>query len=334
MKLSQNYKRWLRKFLGAERYQDAHALKVFQSISAPFPSQATQPANVDWSRAIEKSDRVSYTPAVYMVSPIQRSGTNYLHIMLGMHPDLSTVASLGWPQEQCLFSAGAKLAEYVSQTAGYWSNWVQDPSERQEHARRMMAQLGEGCLTHFAAAPERDGLMVFKTPDSGNVRWMYHMFPQMKVIVLVRDGRDAITSYINSWGGKSIFRRLCIRWNDRMNQLFDLQTFANENQYAAQLCFVKYEDLVQNPEASLREIFAFLDVSPEAYPYDSLAEIPVLGSSSMKAGDRVHWKPMSKPASFNPTGKWMDWSKHQRAVFKKYAGEALLKMKYEANDTW
>ena len=328
------YKRAVRKMVGDNIYQNLHALKAFQSMSEPFPSQATPPDNIDWSTGLPPLERSDYLPLVYLVSPIQRSGTNFLNFMLKNHPALKVPEGTNWPEEQCLYSAAPELAAYVSQTVGYWTNWVRITTKRELHAKHLLARFGNGAISHFSNSLKPGQLPLFKTPDSGNVEWLFHMFPNVRVIILIRDGRDTVTSYINSWGGQSIFRRLVKRWAARIHEIRALQQFVERNGIKDQMCTVRYEDLLDDAPKQLRRIFEFLEIPADDYPWDSLASVPVLGSSTMKKDDQVHWKPVRKPKSFNPTGKWVAWSNYEKRVFKRYANDLLIELGYAEDDKW
>jgi protein-tyrosine sulfotransferase len=216
----------------------------------------------------------------------------------------------------------------------YWTNWVTEMPDRELHAKRMLGKMGDGTIRHFSNAIANGELPLFKTPDSGNVEWLFHMFPNVRVILLIRDGRDTVTSYINSWGGQSIFRRLVKRWAARVHEVLALKEFVARNGIADRACLVRYEDLLEDAPSQLRRIFEFLDIPADEYPWDSLDYVPVLGSSSLKKNDEVHWKPVRKPDSFNPIGKWRTWSNHEKEIFKQYANELLISLGYAEDDTW
>ncbi len=119
-----------------------------------------------------------------------------------------------------------------------------------------------------------------------------------------------------------------------MNELFTLEEFVNANGLEDQYCLVSYDDLVMDEQAELRRIFSYLGLSEDVYPWESLDSVPVLGSSSFKMNDQVHWKPVKKPKTFNPIGKWHEWGPHEKSVFKRYAGQSLIRVGYAEDEDW
>jgi hypothetical protein len=98
---------------------------------------------------------------------------------------------------------------------------------------------------------------------------------------------------------------------------------------------VKYESLLQNPEERMREILQKTGLSVDRYDLKNLREMPVRGSSERaERGGKVDWQPVKRTATFNPVGRWKDWSEGQKRRFKAIAGETLIAAGYEASENW
>jgi hypothetical protein len=57
----------------------------------------------------------------------------------------------------------------------------------------------------------------------------------------------------------------------------------------------------------------------------------VIGSSELARREgKVHWKPVEKPADFDPSQRWSHWSNERHDRFIWIAGEALSRLGYPA----
>jgi len=113
--------------------------------------------------------------------------------------------------------------------------------------------------TLFAKHCQNDGKprWVNKTPININYwRELYDVFPEMRFIHCVRDGRDALCSNIHR-RGTGIMTKYTARWIDAIHQG---QAFAakHPNQYLE----IKYENLLENPQQELDGIFSWLGEEP------------------------------------------------------------------------
>jgi hypothetical protein len=92
---------------------------------------------------------------------------------------------------------------------------------------------------------------------------------------------------------------------------------------------VRYEDLVDDPEGQLRAIFEFLALDPVRYDFEAARNLPVRGSSAFGRSDgNVHWKAVTKDASFAPKERWRSWHTTQLERFDWLAGEQLVAAGY------
>jgi len=79
-------------------------------------------------------------------------------------------------------------------------------------------------------------------------------FPDSKYIVLVRDPRAVVASYIdNKWGLGTNAYTGALRWLDEVSKQLEFY-----DKYADQSFLIKYEDLLAHPEQSLSAICEFL----------------------------------------------------------------------------
>lgn len=140
----------------------------------------------------------------------------------------------------------------------------------------------------FAAAARLSGraLLVEKTPDHA-LRWraILHCFPAARFVHLVRDPRDVALSWrrVPWWPGGYVGPAW--RWRRIVAEIAALERACPDR-----LLQIRYEDLVERPEATLRDIRRFLEIGavegaeparapktfrPEAEPWKARAAGPV-----------------------------------------------------------
>lgn len=332
--------RFLRKMLGQRLYRDLRAKLLFRSSDSPFPLYPDTPFDPQWDRFVNASEVDQENKAsrslVYIVSPTQRSGTNFLGNLMERHPSLQAPYGAELPMEQCLYSYSHFIRNYCYKTVSTWKKWVEGGDVVLErHAKMMMKHMGSGLLDYFSTFIEKDRTLLMKTPDAGNLDNFFHLFPQGKVVILVRDGRDTMESFSKSWGGSGAFRQMSKRWSQRVDTILKFQQQADEAGYSDQYLFVTYDNLNQNTADELRRVFNFLNIEPALYPWDEVDKVPILGSSAYKSNDeQVHWKPVEKTKDFRPSQKWVKWNGRKKAAFKAAAGENLVKLGFAKNNDW
>lgn len=334
-----------KRILGSKTYNALRARYKFRSLESPFPMYPDTPFQMDWDnfRSMNKTSlnsnrgtSVKRNPTAYIVSPTQRSGTNYLSTILSKHPQLAFPKGDNLPDEQCLFTYSEDLKSYCYKTVSTWSKWINaGEPQLQQYVHQMMAGLGGGILDFFSTFVESNKTILFKTPDTGRLDNFYHLFPESKVIILIRDGRDTVESFARSWGGGSTFSKMCERWSKRVDTIFNFISKARNSNCAENIILVRYEDININTRAEVERILEFLELKTSEYRWEELDDIPVLGSSSYKGNhDEVHWEPLKKSESFQPVKKWTRWSSKKKSTFKRLAGENLIKLGYAENNSW
>ncbi|MEL7005270.1 MAG: sulfotransferase, partial [Bacteroidota bacterium] len=288
--------RLIYKVLGKSRYVNIRNKYKFRSLDSPFPLFHPDPIKVNWENYGEQRALNNSVPLVYVVSPTQRSGTNFLSHIMGHHPDLQFPKGDNLPNEQCLYTYSDELEAYVEKTVTTWGKWIQGGNTQADrHSKGLMQSIGQGILRYFVSFIEPDKTLLFKTPDAGNLKNILHLFPQAKVVILIRDGRDTMESFSKSWGGTGAFEKMCERWAQRAQLILDFKRQADESGLADNYYEVRYDQLNDNTASEMEKIFKFLNMDPEKYPWDELNDMPVLGSSAYKTeSGKVHWEPIKK----------------------------------------
>lgn len=162
---------------------------------------------------------------------------------------------------------------------------------------------------------------------------IFSYYPQAKVIITLRDGRDNALSHFRSWGD---FEESVTRWvNDNTE---GMRFWSHPN-----VRVVKYEDLVSNQETTIREICKFIgeEFEPDMIHterqdrkwYSSKTAKPTVVNRQSHA-DYRNWQ-INQPLSSGYCDRWRsEMSLEQKELFKRLAGRLLIQLGYEKDNDW
>ena len=237
-----------------------------------------------------------------------RSGTNLLATLLALHPDTRQSGINLW--EDHVLSETGLIKKYVDKTSSKWEKkWEVDKNA-------LSKKIGDG-ISGFLSE-EREGTVISKTPFPNGLENFRDYFPEEKLILIVRDGRDAIASGVKTFGWN--FRKSARQWARNVTEYYKLLKDEKNT------LIVHFEDLVTKREICLRSVVLYCQLDPEKYPWDNIDEHPVYGSSDQDLKD---WSGSKKAQSdFNPVGRHLDWNQNRKARFDFLAGESLRHLNY------
>ena len=183
-------------------------------------------------------------------------------------------------------------------------------------------------------------------------------FPKSKIIYLVRDGRDVMTSGVFHWFNKQVaeekltdfeHKRRSIYLNksdQKLTRFFqdkEIIQWANEwvqpiktiekARKKHQVKVIFYEDLLANPEEVLKECLSFLSAKTPNKALDKCVEVGSFKnmSAGRKKGDAIQNAHVRKGVS----GDWKNYFTHKDGkLFQDIVGDALVKYGYETDDKW
>lgn len=168
-----------------------------------------------------------------------RSGTTLLRLMLDSHPAISCgpethfVAPLQqvmdrWP---ALSRFGFEREYWYEKLADFVDSFQSDYARRR--GKRRWAD---------------------KTPLYAlHLDFVNDLFPRSQVVHLIRDGRDVVASHRDSWGYRSALGA-SDKWRRFVTAARSFGDRAEPDRYLE----IRYEDLVDDPEATMRATLAFL----------------------------------------------------------------------------
>jgi len=217
------------------------------------------------------------------------------------------------------------------------------------------------------AIRENKNIVGDKSPSSNihaqAVRDMHAIYPDAKIIYIVRDGRDVLISerfrnfveeskfltqedkriisdlktdsaaFTN--GSRSIFtetfiRNIAQRWADDVNEI-DLEA---KKLYKKNYLSLRYEDLLENPFDEMSKLWKFLNVKKIDKSLSNKIK------AEMKSNPDEAWQAERNEgiASFLPKGQAGNWNRlfieKDKSIFKEIAGDVLIKCKYEKDLNW
>ena len=258
---------------------------------------------------IETPNRMTIKPPI-LITGCSHSGTTLIKEILGRNPSIHKIIG-----ESSLF-VRLKNNRIDSLPISAYSRIIKRTNE----------------LNHFTLESDKLRWME-KTPNHVfYLKEMLSFFIDVRIIVIVRDGRDVITSMLERGvvtGYDNCFEGALNKWRDTI--LYSLQ-YAQD----PRILFIRYEDLVTNPEIVVSKVNKFIN---EDFSVHSLIHYNGNGEVvKPKKGKKDHAKWRKWQAAqpiFKDTGNW----KHKLAridkkYFKKIAGNLLIPLGYEKNDSW
>ncbi len=281
---------------------------------------------------------------VIFVIGAPRSGSTWLHLLLGSHPEIAT------GQESQVFP------EYLAPLYARWQRELNYSRSEEVRQHGIAPYLSEeefiDLLRHFALTvfqkvmDEKPGAHYFleKSPTSTvHIELIARCFPEARYIHIIRDGRDVATSLMmasRGWGRGWAPRKV----EDAAGTWKESTLLARKAAtLACHYTEVRYEDLMEKGVEELSRLFAFLGLSATeedvANIYDScrfeklrsergsqqVFKNPGEIAASGTAGRR-------EPPDFFRKGRVGDWVNELRpsdvAAFNWVAGDLLVELGY------
>ncbi len=290
-----------------------------------------------------------------------RSGTTILMRLTRLHPEVHC-------NYQAHFFTRAPMLKSLVDTPEA-ADWLSRKSNRWNRGRDLsplVMRAAADFIMEREAAREGKRIVGDKSPSStihGQVvRDTYAVYPDAKLIYIVRDGRDVLISerfrnfvedskFLTSEdrriiedlkrdptpftdGRRSIFtdafiREIGKRWADDLTEI-DSEA---KRLYSGAYFSLRYEDLLTNPFAEMQKLWAFLGV-----PTAATLAAEIQKEMSQNLDEEWQARRAGDIASFLPKGKAGNWrnmfTAHNRGVFKEVAGEVLIQWGYEKSGDW
>lgn len=321
-----------------------------------------------------QSSATSGSPVFFVIGQ-KKSGTTWLQKMLDAHPDILCTGEgrffgAGWRREALkemrLMQQPSSLYNAVLD-AEYLKLWIErSPWSRDGDADEHLKNLTRMAVDYFMQSRlvGSDKRMVAdKSPllTSDDVKEIWEIYPETRVIHIIRDGRDAAVSaahHVWNFGdvenkprlkakrdayredpesvkelggiftGKQL-RSLAAEWQDKVGGA----AAQGRKYFGERYVEVKYEDLLQRPEEELRRLLEFVGADAR----EEVAARCVREASFEKLGEGRK-RGEEDPTAFVRKGVAGDWknvfTEQNKRIFKRQAGDLLIKLGYERDEGW
>lgn len=247
-------------------------------------------------------------PVFVVGSP--RSGTSVLQWALRQHDEL-------WGGEESDFLepliAGLQEAYRFGNLRGEYHWLHKEKVTWQEFLRHV----GYGVNSLYTSRSESKRWVETTPRYTLQLPTLADMFPGALFLFMVRDGRqvvDSIRHFVNS----SKHARACRTWRD--HTVAGLKFAQTEEQKVYQVMF---EQLIRDPVSELKRIYEFLELDYEPASADFISGKPPINSSFP-----------GETSAHKLAPRWLSWSPKERRVFHKIAGELLIELQFEQDDSW
>jgi len=271
----------------------------------------------------------NYKPSIFIHGVLPRSGTNYLADLFKFHQRIHAHPRDLW--EFPLLSVTDRVTQLQNDfTRVYRHNAeVLYPFE-------FSAYLDSAYMKCLQSKVGSNKTMVFKFPFVHHANIFRILFPEDYQILLLRDGRDVVSSSMKTFS-KGIIKRnfsdYCAEWSRATETILNYDV-DGPNQHSRTIV-VRFEDFIKNPCERIRELLDRVGLDCSMYNFSGLANMPVRGSSELATrSEGVHWQPYKSQNEFNPIGRWSGWPERRKRKFKRIAGEMLINAGYETSDIW
>jgi len=291
-----------------------------------------------------------------------RSGTTLLMRLARLHPEVHCNYQAHFFTRKPLLKSlvdSAEIEEWLTRKSNRW-NQGRDLSP-------LILRASADFIMERDAAREGKMIVGDKSPSSvihGQVvRDMHSLYPDAKLIYIVRDGRDVLISerfrnfveeskFLTSEdkriiedlrkdqtpftnGTRSIFTEVYIR-RVAAGWVTNLKETDNEARklYGKKYLGLRFEDLLSKPFASMSKCWNFLGVKKINKSLEKQID------AEMSSNPDEQWQAERNEgiASFLPKGQAGNWQRlfteKDKSVFKEIAGEMLIKWKYEKDLNW
>lgn len=259
---------------------------------------------------------------IFILGIMPRCGTNYLYHLLELHTSINTVGSI---YEDFFVAYSDKLIDYSKAVfSSFGKDWIGNVIDELGNEDGLSSYLGKG-IKEFVSSKHKSDQSLFlltKTPSVSGIRNFSKIFPNEKLIILIRDGRSVVNSGRISFGWD--FVESTRKWKVNAQAI---EKFIKEqnNDYI----LIRYEDLYNNTRLELGRIFSYIGINSEKFDNFSAEQIPIYGSSIKQSHtSKVSWDAIEKTPDFSPLDRWKEWTNFEKRRFIWIAGPEMVRFQY------
>jgi len=258
---------------------------------------------------------------IYIGASAQRSGTNFLARILIEHPSVSRPHG-HWEWPGLYFSE--ELKSYSSKLDNRFKKKRKDLPFNAN--KKIFQFLGEGYQREFEdVIVDKDAeFIVHKFPGAVGLENVFRFFPEARLIVLLRNGKDNVDSFYRAatYDKKGLsklkkFAASCLVWRNNIKSIY---SFLNNNE--KDVLVVDYDRLNKDSYKESLKVLKFNNLKEPENWKNTIENIGVKGSSFYKEGEEssnlksTNWKIEKKTKAFNPNERWRsNWGILERIMY-------------------
>jgi len=286
----------------------------------------------------------SLIPSPFVVG-VGRSGTTLLRLMLDAHPDLAIppethfIPEAARAHRRALNPRRAFLKTLTSHPM--WNDHGIDADLlSQEISALKPFNLGEALRAFYRLYAGRHAKPRWgdKTPlYVRHMKLIQGLLPEARFVHIIRDGRDVALSHRGLWFGPGSIEEAARGW------VLWIKEARSQSRHLLHYLEIRYEDLVLDPEATLKRVSAFVALpwNPAMLEYHKTAEqrmkelhrdLQVQGGAKTipAAGRQTIHSLTSKPPQHDRVYRWRsEIAETDRKHFESVAGEMLRELGYD-----
>lgn len=284
------------------------------------------------------------SPFVMIHGQMPRCGINYLMDIISQHRHTFRCPNNIWEFHH--FQKIGGLHQYLSQLK---STRHMDDID----LVRLKGCIGDAWMNYlrsFVEGADQGKTILLKESNVDNLEHFFDYFPTARLILVTRDGRNAVSSALKSnfctptimgrifkyQGWKrlripSAFEAICQKWNTSAIKVADLTNNTFEDNFD-RLLWIRYEDLCQNTSSETEKILNFCQLPAAEFNWDELEKMPVRGSSFLRDsnGEINFSEAISTNVPLDSMRRWQDWTPKKQKLFWHYCTSGMKRLGYSA----